>query len=298
MVLCATMVLFVGPAEAAIDLCVRVTAAEGRLPGLRKLVNDELGHHPSHKVVKSGCRSVLQVELFEVAGASFLTARVNREVPVRQTIKRKEELGEKVREALRRVLGQDPVYLAEDIQRYSASRRAVHSVLKGGRNTWRLELFETMIGGGENVAFASGGAFCVTRGSTNWHVFARLYAGGALGGTEGTNRALRIMAGGEMGLQYEFLARSLWTPYLSAGLGVQVLHYEGRLRAGDADLEDATVKGGTFSLRAGLRFFRASDFDLDIFVAGYLPLFATNDPDSLLMDSYTPSMQLGLGVGF
>ena len=52
------------------------------------------------------------------------------------------------------------------------------------------------------------------------------------------------------------------------------------------------------SLRVGARFFRASDFDLDVFVAGYLPLFSTNDPDSLLMDAYTPSAQLGLGVGF
>lgn len=297
-VVVAGMVLLPATAGAAVDICVRVSAAKKDLAGLQKLVQDELGHHPSHRQVKQGCRSHLQVELFELAGVMFLTARINREVPVRLDIKRKEDLGEKVREALRRVLRHDPVYLAEDIQRYSAMKRATHSVLKGGRNTWRVELFETMINGGENVAFASGGALSVNRGSYNWYVFARLYAGGSLGGTADMSRALRIMAGGELGLSYEFLARSMTTPYLSAGLGLQVLHYEGRLRPGDEDLEDATVKGGTLSLRAGMRFFRASDFDMDIFVAGYLPLFGTNDPDSLLIDSYTPSLQIGLGVGF
>lgn len=297
-VVAGCMVISPSVAAAAVEVCVQVSADKAHLAGLRKLVLDELGHHPTHQLVSGGCRSRLQVELFELAGASFLTARVNREIPVRFTLKRKEDLGQKVREALRRVLRHDPVYLSEDIQQYSAMQRAVHSVLKGGRNTWRLELFETMISAGEHPAFASGGAFLVTRGSANWHVFARLYAGGALGGTTGMNRALRIMAGGELGLSYEFLARSRTTPYVSTGLGVQVLHYEGRLSPEDRELEDATVKGGTLSLRAGVRFFRASDFDLDVFAAGYLPLFGTNDPDSLLMDSYTPSMQLGLGIGF
>lgn len=292
------MVIFASPAAAAVDVCVRVNAEEGRLAGLRKLVRDELGHHPTHRQVERGCRSLLQVELFDVDRVWFLTARINKEVPIRFAVKRKEELGQRVREALRRVLKNDPIHLAEDIQSYSAAQRAVRSVLKGGRNTWRMELFETVISGGDNAAFASGGAFSVTRGSASWYVFARLYACGAMGGTTGTDRALRLLAGGELGLSYELFARELTTPYLSAGLGAQVLHYEGRLRAGDADLESATVKGGTFSLRAGARFFRASDFELDIFVAGYLPLFSTNDPDSLLMDAYTPSLQLGMGVGF
>lgn len=285
-------------AVAEVEVCVQISADKAHLAGLRKLVLDELGHHPSHRLVQQGCRSSLQVELFDLTGVTFLTARINREVPVRYTIKDKEDLGEKVREALQRVLKNDPVHLAEDIQSYSAMQRATHSVLKGGRNTWRVELFETIISGGGNAAFASGGAFMVTRGSTNWHVFARLYAAGALSGAVGLDRILRIMAGAELGLSYEFFARSRTTPYLSAGLGLQVLHYEGRLLPDQAELDDVTDKGGAFSLRAGWRFFRASDFDLDIFVAGFLPFFVTNDPDSLLMDSYTPSMQLGLGVGF
>ncbi len=292
------VVMCPAPARAAVAVCVKISAAEGRLAGLRKLVADELGHHPTHRPVERGCRSLLQVELFDVDGVWFLTARINKEVPIRFTVERKEDLGPRIRDALRRVLKNDPVHLAEDIQSYSAARRAVHSVLKGGRNTWRVELFETVISGGDNAAFASGGAFSVTRGSASWYIFARIYAGGALGGANGTDRALRLVAGGELGLSHEFLPRERTTPYLSAGLGAQVLHYEGRLRPADADPESATVKGGTFSLRVGARFFRASDFDLDVFVAGYLPLFSTNDPDSLLMDAYTPSAQLGLGVGF
>ena len=290
--------LSAAPAAAAIDLCVQVQAEAKQRQGLARLVRDALGHFLTHRQVTSGCPSRLQVELIQLAGVSYLIVRINREVPVRYTVKRAEDLAPRLTEALQRVLGQDPVYLAADIQRYSALQRAMHSVLKGGRNTWRVELFEAITSGGTNAAFASGGAFSVTRGSANWFVFARLYGGGSLGGTSGTNRALRLMVGGDLGLSYELLARSTITPYFSAGLGLQLLHYEGRLRATDRDLQDATAKGATVSLRAGLRFFRASDFDLDLFAAGYLPLFATDDPDSQLMDAYTPSLQLGLGVGF
>jgi len=119
-----------------------------------------------------------------------------------------------------------------------------------------------------------------------------------VGGVGAQDRKLRVLAGGDLGLVYELFSRALTSPYVSAGLGAQLLRFEGRLRATDSALESATAKGGTLSLRLGVRFFRASDFDLDVFALGYLPLFKTFDPDSELIDSYTPSVQLGIGVGF
>jgi len=286
-----------GGAE-AVPLCVSVSAAAKHRDGLSKLVLAQLAHHPSHAVAEEGCLSRLEVELFDLEGTFYLTARINQEVPIRFALKTIKELEEKLVEGLRRVLGHDPVYLARDVREMSALQRAAHDVLRRGRNTYRLELFEILIDSGDTVAFASGGGFTVTRGSRHWYVFARVYAGGALGADPDAGPVLRVTAGGELGLSYEFLSRALVTPYVSAGLGLQVLHFEGRLQKTDRDLLVVTDVGGAFSLRAGVRFFRASNFELDLFVAGYLPLFVTNDVDSPLMDTYTPGLQLGLGAGF
>jgi len=53
--------------------------------------------------------------------------------------------------------------------------------------------------------------------------------------------------------------------------------------------------------RVGVRFLRTHDFDFDVFAGGYLPLFNTDDPDRPLFGEgglYTPSVQVGVGVGF
>jgi hypothetical protein len=57
----------------------------------------------------------------------------------------------------------------------------------------------------------------------------------------------------------------------------------------------------TLSARAGVKFLRTHDYDLDVFVQGYLPLFNTKDADGALFGEkglYTPSLQMGIGVGF
>jgi len=287
-----------GGGAQAVPLCVTVSAAAKHRGGLKKLVLAQLAHHPSHRVTEEGCLSRLDVELFELEGTFYLTARINREVPIRFALKKIKELEEKLVEGLRRVLGHDPVYLARDVREMSAIQRAAHDVLRRGRNSYCLELFEILMDSGDSVAFASGGGFTVTRGSRHWYIFARVYAGGALGGDPDAGPVLRVAAGGELGLSYEFLSRSLISPYVSAGLGLLVLHFEGRLEKTDRDLLDITDVGGAFSLRAGIRFFRASNFELDVFLAGYLPMFVTNDVDSPLMDTYTPGLQIGLGAGF
>ena len=53
-----------------------------------------------------------------------------------------------------------------------------------------------------------------------------------------------------------------------------------------------------FSGRIGMRFLRQHNFDFDVFAIGYLPLTNAQDVDSPLPKSYTPSLQLGLGIGF
>ena len=281
-------------AHAATPLCLEVRA-DSDADGFRKLVDDELRHHPSHQVVTEGCASRLAIELFSVAGARYLTVRINQEVPVRFAIKTPHDLEERLSEAVRQVLGHDPVYLSEDLSRMNAVWRAGANLVRRGNNRYRLELFELIGNGGRNAVFATGAAFTVARGIDHLQVFARLEAGGSprnLGG----DVVLRVMAGGDVGFLYEASARANTTFYLGPGVGLHYLLFEGKQNGQEA----APVGSLLFSLaaRTGVRFMRVNGFDVDLFAQLHLPFYKTSDPDSTLVDAYTPYVMTGLGVGF
>jgi hypothetical protein len=286
-------------ALAEVPVCVEVAAPAAELEGVRKLVRTELDRHPSHRVAFADCRSHLRVELFEAAGARYLTAQIDREVPVRYVIKDPLELGARLTDAVSLVLHNDPTYLTEDITHYSSLQRLSHSVLARGRFMFRLETFEAISNAGSAAVFASGGAFSVTRGSGNWQVLGRMYLGGAFSPTGKSGRALEILTGADAGLTYELFDKASWSPYLTGCLGLQFLRYAGR------DETHALVRaqhvGATVSARVGVRFFRWTNFDLDLFAQAYAPLFLTSDETGSLFGDkgiYTPTLQLGLGVGF
>ncbi|MBW2731375.1 MAG: hypothetical protein JRH20_03220 [Deltaproteobacteria bacterium] len=285
-------------AQAKVKLCLDVRA-DTELSGLTKLLRAQLLHHPSHLAVDKGCDSYLMVQLFSLAKAHYLTLRINQEVPLRFSLKNLQaDLEQKLKEALRRVLKRDPVYLGRDIREYSRLERAMRSVLVRGHTRFRFEIFEVLARSGAGASFASAAGFSLTRGSERWRVFARVFGGGAVDGTPREGQVLRVVAGGEAGLTYEFFLRETWSPYLSASLGGQLLHFEGYASSGAGDVETNTDRGAFFGLRAGVRLFRAHDFDFDVFVAASVPFFLTQDPDSLLPGAYTPQMQVGVGVGF
>jgi hypothetical protein len=299
--LAALSLLLSRTAAAEVALCLDVRAPAAEIQGLRKLVEVEVGRHPSHRLSTDGCRSTLEVELFEAAGARYLTARIDREVPVRFILKEPLELGDRVSEAVKLCLHNDPVYLTEDITHYSAVQRLGLSLGVRARTNIRLELFEVTARGGTNTVFAPGMALGMTRGSGNWQVLGRLYFGSWPAAVPGTDRALQAIAGIDGGLTYEFLEKDFWSPYVSACLGGQFLRYGGRELATDTKLAHVNHLGLAASARAGVRFFRWHGFDLDVFAQGYLPLFVTRDADGALFGDqglYTPSVQLGLGVGF
>jgi hypothetical protein len=294
------VLLLIAPAmaRAATRLCLQVDAAAEELEGLRKLVLDELGHHPSHELVEDGCETHLTVELFEVGDVRYLTARVNREVPVRHAIKDPDDLSHRLTSALSEVLRNDPVYLARDITRYSAMKRAMNSVLKRGHNIWRFELLQAVGVAGGHAVFASGGAFAVTRGADHWQIQARLYIAGSADSADGGDTVLRLLSGADAGLTYELWSKDNASPYLHSGLGVQLMRFDGRHQDHAATL---TKVGAAFQVRAGLRFLRATDYDMDVFVTGYLPLYMTQRDGNPLFGeagAYTPTMQMGIGVGF
>ena len=298
--LLSVVLLAMAPIEivAGTRLCVHIEADQNQKDSFFKLVLNELAHHPSHRVVDSECQSLLTVKFFSLEDVNYLTCRINREVPVRYDFSNPADLASKLSQAISQVLVHDPVYLSDDITHYNAIQRAAHSILKRGNNYWRLEIYQGIGNGNNNVAFAPGGAVSISRGADHWQVYTRLYFGGWPGPVAGSDRILRIKTGADVGLTYEFNALSNASFYASAGLGLQYLRYKGRLDPADENsIDHRNDFGPTFHLRFGFRFLRVYDFDCDIFVAGYLPMFPA-DADTGLGDFYPPSLQAGFGVGF
>jgi hypothetical protein len=289
------IVLGAGAARAATPLCLAVSA-DADLPGFRALVEEELAHHPSHRLVAANCPSRLAVELFTVAGTRYLTARINQEVPVRFAIRAPRELDDKLSEALRQVLQHDPVYLGEDLSRMNAVWRAGANLVRRGANRYRVELFEVMGWGGRNAVFAPGGAVAVARGADHWQVFARLEAAGSPRSFDGDRVLLRVLAGGDIGVLWEASARANTTFYIGPGLGLHYLRFEGNQGGHEAPAVGSLLF--SLAVRAGVRCLRVNGFDLDLFVQAHLPFYPTSDPDSKLVDAYTPYGMAGLGVGF
>ena len=282
-------------ARAATPLCLDIHA-DADADAFRKLVEDELAHHPTHRLVKTGCASQLAVELFTLGGTRYLTARVNQEVPVRFEIKTAHELDDKLSEALRQVLRNDPVYLAEDLSRLNAVWRSGANLVRHGSNRYRLELFELVGSGGVNAVFASGGAFTVARGIDHVQVFARLELAGSPSSPHDGTVSLRVLAGGDLGFLWEASARANATVYLGPAVGLHYARFEGWQNGAEATPANAILF--SVAARAGARFLRFYEFDVDLYVQAHFPLYKTHDPDSTLIDAYTPYAMVGLGVGF
>jgi hypothetical protein len=284
-------------ARATVPLCLEVHA-DADAAGLTKLATDELAHHTSHRLVGAGvaCDSRLMIELFSVGGTRYLTARVNQEVPVRFALKSPHDLEDKLGEALRQVLRSDPVYLAEDLSRMNAVWRAGAHLVKSGSNRYRLELFELVGSGGRGAVFASGGAFTVARGIDHLQVFARLSLAGSPRSFGADGVVLRLLAGGDVGLLWEASARANTTFYVGPGVGLHFVRFEGA--QGGRELHPLDTLLFSVALRTGLRTLRFYGFDLDLFAQLHLPLYKSADPDTQLVNAYTPYVEAGLGIGF
>jgi len=271
------------------------------LEGLRKLVLNELAHFRSHRVVSDGCRSQLVVEIFKGGTVRYLTARIGEEVPARYTVDKDAELPEKLTIALKQVLKTDPTYLAEDVTELVGSQRVAHSVLKRGHTLFRVELQEVVARTGAGAAFAPSFAAGLTRGADHWQVFSRIYFGGQPGAPSSDTPALKLHAGADGDLTYEVSRLSSVSPYVSLGAGLQLLRLEGRIPSPvgkGTSLDSVTRWGFATMARVGIRALRVNDFDVDVYVAGYVPLFKTSDPDVEVVNAWTPQAVLGVGVGF
>ncbi len=288
------MCLVAIPARAVTPLCLE-TRTENDAAGFRKLIEDELAHHKTHKLVSEGCASHLSAELFIVGGTRYLTVRVDQEVPVRFVVKTAHDLEEKLIDALRQVLQNDPVYLAEDLSRLNSVWRAGAKLVRNGQNRYRLELFQLLGHGVRNPVFASGAAFTVARGIDHLQVYVRLSAAGSAQGL-GDDVVLRVIAGADIGGLYEVSPRRNSSFYLGPTVALHYVRFEGKVAGAEAQPINTVLC--SVGLRLGVRVLRYYGFDLDLFAQANLPLYKTRDPDSTLFDEWTPYGSVGPGVGF
>jgi hypothetical protein len=289
-------------ARAAVELCVeaRTESADGE--GWKKLVLSEVGRHPSHHVVDANCQSRLRVELFRTSGSRYLTVQLDGEVPDRSTILADADVAPKLAESISQVLGNDPMHLSEDPSKWSAMERASRAMMVRGLNTYRLELFEVMARTDQNIAFAPGIGIGFARGADQWQIAASLHLAGSPAGISGSERALRLCTGMDLGVLWEASRKANTSGYLGAGAGLTVLRFAGLVDPKDKNsMTDVTAWRPVVNLRAGIRLLRIYDFDADAFLQASIPLWSTKQVDDDLWGksgTWTPMLKVGVGLGF
>jgi len=105
---------------------------------------------------------------------------------------------------------------------------------------------------------------------------------------------LRALAGGDVGLLWEASARANTTFYLGGGVGLRYLRFEGKQNGADSAPANTLLFSAV--ARTGVR--RFYSFDIELFAQLQLPSYRSSDPDSTLLDTYTPYCLAGLGIGF
>jgi hypothetical protein len=287
-------------ADSGIGLCVSVSSDAGfDARQLEQMVLAILGNHPKFRIATTDCDTALDVSLFRFGDRFALTIRTHGAVPLRYTCNNAVDIKERLEEGIATVLRSDPVYLQRNIAEYSRGARLSHDIVVTGHNIFRLEIIETVTRGEKGATFAPGGAFAFSRGSRHVRVFGRVAGFGLPGDVRNDEIRLQFGLGVDAGLTYEFSETAPASFYLSTGAGFGFQRFEGSIDGRRHTANNVMVQ---VLLRAGVRVLRLNDFDLDLFVTGYLPLHPVGDPDSPLFGdnqkTWTPSLQCGIGVGF
>ena len=266
---------------------------------LKKMIETELARYPSHQAVSTDCSTTLHVETFPFSERNYVTLRMSGEVPVRYAYASTNELVQNIQKGMRLVLENDPVYLKENISQYSDTQRALHSLTIKGTTRFGMELFESITRTGKGATFGPGLAVGLYRGSSNLHVFARIHGSLALPDKSEERLYRPVGVGLDAGFNLELNDTRPVAGYIGGGIGVGFMRFEGEVSGNQQTANELLVQAFA---RLGVRFFRLTAFDMDVFAAAYLPFHPVSDIDTTLLGdkgrAYTPQLQMGLGIGF
>lgn len=284
-------------AQGPVGTCVQVRLPEGEdEAGFRKLVISEISRHRTHQAAEEGCLSQLLVEVFEVGGQRYLTARMSGEVPYRVRVEGEGvgPLETALVEALAVVLHNDPVRLRGP-ERDAGLVGWLGAMRRRGVTIWGVQLYETAVYAEGRASFVPGVGLMLAREAGRWQVGLGAGVGADLQGERSRVRLASLLRV-EAQLAYFFSQEASTSLYAMGTAGLLSQRFEGPVDATRRD--EQSVAGAALGLRGGVELLRETDTRMHLFVEGLAPLYGSSDEDVGLVRGWTPVFGGGVGVVF
>ncbi len=286
------------PARAKVRVCVsfRGPALKNQAGYLRLLVS-EMAHHPTHQVVRRGCATTMRLEYIQLDGDGTLTGQLHGSVPHRVRVARRADLPAKIREVVAFLLKREPVYLVENLGSSGLLAPPRLSLLRHGVYLFGVELAELLWWTDRGQSALPSVALRFRRTVDRWFLGAQ--AGFAYNPQPRPAfpeaHFLRYHGTARVEAGVIFFPKSATSLYLSGLVGVEYLQVYGLV---DGQRRDVVLALFGLSARVGVELFRLYTFRLDFFAQVNLPFHKARNIDLPVIDAYTPSIQLGVGVSF
>ena len=176
-----------------------------------------------------------------------------------------------------------------------------HAPLVHGPLLFGAEAHQVVMRTGAGAAFLPGLALRARREVGFVTVGARLDAALSPGGCTSSSSApclsATLLATGQPEILFSLAPDALTSAYLGASGGLAVVRFVGR-SSEHGDREIVSKWGYVMALRFGIEWLRHAAVRVDAFVQADIPFFETSSSESDLIDAYTPSARLGVGVSF
>lgn len=282
-------------AQSPTETCVVVQTSRPDAEAIRALVMTEIDRFPTHRSAAEGCGSHLRVEIIDLAGKSYVTGRINTQVPHREPVEG-DDLATAIERMLRVVLHNDPVRLRGP-RSENFLRRGL-SGLKNGETLLLAEVYQVVTPLDGGVSSLAGVAVGARREAADWHLAARIHYAGRLASPPAGALAMTGRVGVAMQLAWfdDALADTAW--YVAAEAGVDHQRFEGPAPRFGGEDESYTQTGFALGVRGGVELFRATTTRLDLFVQATLPVFMTTDDEGGVVDGYLPGFTAGAAMLF
>ena len=265
----------------------------------RKIVASEIKRHPTHELVDKECETSMNADFFKFENSYQLTLQMKGTVPLRYSLASISELDHNLSKGVSLLLQNEPVHLRKHIATYAKTQRAYHNLRKNGITMKSIEIFQNNISLDQKVISSPGLSLGVSKGDDYWHIFSRFYITGLANKAVTREPSLKMSAGVEAGLLYEFFLKDMWSPWVSGAFGIQNLQFEQKSED-FSRLSTMSKSGATIGFYTGIKLFRWNTFNYDIYAGIILPLFSTEEVDSDIFDVgegfYTPSLQFGAKI--
>lgn len=286
------------PARAKVRVCVSFVGPKLKRPGgYQRLLVSEMAHHPTHQVVAKGCVTTLRLEYIQLDGGGYLTGQLHGAVPHRVRVVKRSELPAKIREVVAFLLKREPVYLVENLASSGLLAKRRLSLFRHGIYLFGVELTELILWTPRSYTALPSAAIRLRRAVDRWFLGAQVgFAYNPLPRPAlPQTHFVKYRGTAHMEAGVSFFPNGPTTLYLSGLVGVEYLQIYGLV---SGQRKDVILALFGVSLRLGVELLRLYTVRMDIFTQLNLPLHKAQNLDMPVIDAYTPSLQVGVGVSF